>query len=129
VVGRYLAYDPDAIEIIRLLKESAEEMESALGMEDVDAFGRGIERYWELKKRLDPGSTNEKIEALLKPLNRHLTGRLLTGAGGGGFLFMVARDAEAAARIRRHLEKNPPNPLARFFTFAIDPKGLSVTVL
>jgi galactokinase/mevalonate kinase-like predicted kinase len=129
VVGRYLGFDREAIDIIGELKASAEQMERDLGAGDVDAFGRGIDRYWELKKRLDPGSTNLRIERLLKPLNRYLTGRLLPGAGGGGFLFMVARDAAAATGIRLHLEKNPPNPQARFFDFAIDQRGLSVTVL
>jgi len=54
---------------------------------------------------------------------------LLPAAGGGGFVFMVARDAECAARVRRILETNPPNALARFFDFSVDQKGLSVTVL
>jgi fucokinase len=129
VVGRYLAYDPEAISIIKELKDCAEAMESDLGAGDVDAFGRGIQRYWELKKSLDPGSTNPQIEALIRPLDRFLTGRLLPGAGGGGFLFMVARDAGAAVRIRRHLMQNPPNPLARFFDLEIDRKGLLVTIL
>jgi len=65
----------------------------------------------------------------LRPLDKYLTGRLLPAAGGGGFVFMVARDAECAARVRRILETNPPNALARFFDFSVDQKGLSVTVL
>ncbi|HYK88418.1 MAG TPA: L-fucokinase [Acidobacteriota bacterium] len=129
VVARYLSRDPAAIGIIHRLKAEAEKMEAALASGDVDAFGRGVECYWELKKALDPGSTNEKIEALLKPLGRYLIGKLLPGAGGGGFVFMVARDAECAARVRQILEREPPNKLARFFDFDIDQKGLSVTVL
>jgi fucokinase len=50
-------------------------------------------------------------------------------AGGGGFIFMVARDAAAARKLRQRLETNPPNRLARFFDFQVDPKGLQVTVL
>jgi hypothetical protein len=42
---------------------------------------------------------------------------------------MIARDAAAAERVRRALEAAPPNPAARFFDFAIDPQGLSVTAL
>jgi fucokinase len=129
VVARYLSRDPEAIAIIHRLKAEAERMESDLATGDVDAFGRGVQRYWELKKALDPGSTNEKIEALLRPLDKYLTGKLLPGAGGGGFVFMVARDAECASRVRQILEKNPPNALARFFGFSVDQKGLSVTIL
>ncbi len=129
VVNRYLSRDPAAIALIRRLKAEAEKMQSALASGDVEEFGRGIDCYWELKKALDPGSTNKQIEALLKPLSRYLTGKVLPGAGGGGFIFMVARDAESALLVRRTLERNPPNSLARFFDFDIDRKGLSVTVL
>jgi len=129
VVARFLSRDPEAIAIIQRLKEEAERMERDLAAGDVDAFGRGVECYWELKKALDPGSTNEKIEALLAPLSKYLTGKLLPGAGGGGFVFMVARDPECAMRIRQILGKNPPNVLSRFFDFDVDPKGLSVTIL
>ncbi len=129
VVGRYLSRDPEAIAIIRNLKDLAEKMERDLGAADIDAFGRGIGRYWQLKKQLDPGSTNPQIEALLNPINRYLTGKLLPGAGGGGFVYMVAHDAEAAAEVRRRLCENPPNELGRIFDFAVDGAGLQVTVL
>ena len=54
---------------------------------------------------------------------------LLTGAGGGGFLFIVAKSVAAARRIRADLEAEPPNAAARFFDFAVDSSGLKVTVL
>ena len=129
VVSRYLSRDPEAIAIIHELKGLAERVWNDLGAGDVDAFGRGIGRYWELKKRLDPGSTNESIERLLRPVERYLTGKVLPGAGGGGFVLMLARDAEAAQHVRTLLRKNPPNRMARFFDFDIDHKGLAVTVL
>jgi galactokinase/mevalonate kinase-like predicted kinase len=129
VVGRYLSRDPEAIALIRDLKELAQKMERDLGAADIDAFGGGIERYWQLKKRLDPGSTNPQIEALLKPIDRYLTGKLLPGAGGGGFIYMIAHDAEAATQVRRKLQENPPNELGRFFDFQVDSAGLQVTVL
>jgi fucokinase len=129
VVSRYLSRDPEAITIIRALKDLAEEVWNDLGAGDVDAFGRGIGRYWDLKKRLDPGSTNEAIEKLLRPVERYLTGKVLPGAGGGGFVLMLARDAEAAHQVRTLLRRNPPNQMARFFDFDVDQKGLAVTVL
>jgi len=113
----------------RVWKSEAGETKEEVTFVDVDAFGRGIGRYWDLKKKLDPGSTNEAIERLLRPVERYLTGKVLPGAGGGGFVLMLARDAEAALQVRRLLRRNPPNQMARFFDFDIDHKGLSVTVL
>ena len=54
---------------------------------------------------------------------------LLPGAGGGGFLFVIAKSVTAARRLRADLESRPPNPHARVFDFDIDPVGLKVTVL
>ena len=129
VVGRYLARDPHAIGVIHELKAGAEQMKEALDARDLAGFARGVDRYWELKKSLDPGATNPGIEGLLAPLKPLLLARLLPGAGGGGFVFMVARDVRAAARVRAHLAAHPPNRLARFFDFQIDETGLKLTVL
>jgi len=129
VVGRYLARDPEAVRTIDELKDAAMEMKQTLDTADVDAFGAGIERYWTLKKRLDPGATNANVEKIIKPISRYCAGKTLPGAGGGGFVFMVAHDPDAAAKVRRKLEADPPNPHSRFFDFNVDPTGLKVTVL
>lgn len=128
VVGRYLARDPEAVSIIHQLKDLAEKMERDLGAADVNGFARGVDRYWQLKKELDPGSTSPKIESLLKSIDRYLLARLLPGAGGGGFIFMIARDEQAVLHIREFLNRNRPNEQARFFDWDCDAKGLSVTV-
>jgi galactokinase/mevalonate kinase-like predicted kinase len=129
VVRQYLARDPATLRTIAELKDAALEMKADLDSQNVDAFARGIERYWTLKKQIDPGSTNPQIEALLKSVNRWTAGRMLPGAGGGGFIFLVARDPDAARQIRRRLTESPPNRLARFFDFDVDQTGVKVTVL
>jgi len=88
-----------------------------------------VARYWELKKSIDPGSTNAPIEALLASVSRETLAALLPGAGGGGFIFMIAKSAAAAERIRASFEAHPPNAHARFFDFDVDRQGLKVTVL
>ncbi len=129
VVYRFLARDPLILKTVEELKATALEMKSNLDAQDVDGFARGIERYWGLKKQIDPGATTPQIEALLKSVSRWTEGRLLPGAGGGGFILLVARSAAAAQKIRRHLTAHPPNSLARFFDFDVDQTGLKVTVL
>lgn len=129
VVRRYLARDPLILRTVDELKAAALEMKSHLDAQDVDGFARGIDRYWTLKKQIDPGATNPQIEALLKSVARWTEGRLLPGAGGGGFILIVAKSTAAAGKIRRQLTANPPNALARFFDFDVDQTGLKVTVL
>ena len=129
VVNGYLARDPLVLQTVRDLKASALETKEALDAQDIDGFARGIARYWELKKQIDPGSTNAPIEKLLKSVAQETQAALLPGAGGGGFIFVLAKSAAAAERIRRTFEANPPNAHARFFDFGVDQQGLKVTVL
>lgn len=129
VVRQYLARDPVTLRTIDELKAAALEMKANLDAQDVDAFAQGIERYWTLKKQIDPGSTNPQIESLLKSVSRWTAGRMLPGAGGGGFIYLVARDPDAARQIRRRLTDSPPNRLARFFDYDVDQTGVKVTVL
>jgi len=129
VVGRYLARDPETLGVVQQLKDAAEQMKHDLDRNDAEAFARGIERYWSLKKRIDPGSTNTQVERLIASVDKYLVAKLLPGAGGGGFLFMVARDEQSARKVRQLLTQSPPNAQARFFDFAIDSSGLKVTVL
>ena len=129
VVGRYLARDPGTLAVIKELKDAAYMMKHDLDSQNFSGFVAGLNRYWSLKKRIDPGSTNRFIEAILGGVAPWIDAALLPGAGGGGFIFMVARDDECVRRIREHLLRNPPNATARFFDFQIDPLGLRTTVL
>ena len=49
------------------------------------------------------------------------------GAGGGGYLYMVAKDPQAAGCIRRILTEQAPNPRARFVEMTLSDKGLQVS--
>ena len=54
-------------------------------------------------------------------------GYKLPGAGGGGYLYMVAKDPEAAARIRQVLTVNALNANARFVNMTLSRQGLQVS--
>jgi len=53
--------------------------------------------------------------------------RICHGAGGGGYLYMVAKDPQAAGQIRRILTEQAPNPRARFVEMTLSDKGLQVS--
>jgi fucokinase len=129
VVARYLARDREAVRVLHELKDLAEKTASCIAAGDVDEFARCVAANWEYKVRLDPGSTNAKIEAIIDPLRARLLGCEMPGAGGGGFLYLIARSPTDARRIRTTLAANPPNPLARTFDFTIDTRGLGISTL
>ncbi len=129
VVGRFLRREGDMLKTVENLKANAERLALALSADDAQAAVEAIAEYGECKRGIDPGSTNARVEAVLRPFAKDIDARLLCGAGGGGFAMVIAKDAAAAARIRHRLATRPPNPLAREFPLKVDGQGLKVTVL
>jgi fucokinase len=129
VVGRYLAREPEVLDIIDRLKHGAEEAAQALAAGDIIEFAARLNEYWELKKAYDPGSTNAEIETILAHIAPYTAAACGCGASGGGFMTILARDNEAADAIRQVVKRNLPHPNARFFDWEIDETGLAVSVL
>jgi galactokinase/mevalonate kinase-like predicted kinase len=129
VVNRYVSRADGVLGIVSALKRGASAAADCLARHDVSGFAARVQEYWELKKKIDPGSTNAGVEELMARVGEAATATLLPGAGGGGFILVIAKSAAAARRLRADLESNPPNPYARVFDFDIDPVGLKVTVL
>ena len=51
----------------------------------------------------------------------------LLGAGGGGYMLLLAKDEDAGNRIRQKLTACPPNPRARFVDFSVSQTSLQIT--
>ncbi len=120
VIG-FFEENPDDIarSIVRRLKSDAERAFKAVESCDWDSFCSAVNDYWLSKKALDPGSTNPLVELIIARMAPWISAVSLCGAGGGGFMFVVARSKEAKAKIRSVLEKHPPVRTGRFFDFEI----------
>jgi len=128
VVGRYLDRDRQAMSALGQLPGLASRMAEAMGRKDIQYFGKLIDAAWALNQQLDPQSTTAEIEELLARIRPYLHGAKLLGAGGGGFLLLIAKSRADAERITRLLEESPPNDRARFFEFQVSDSGLAVSV-
>lgn len=128
VVRAWLAGEPRLVRSVEALHRNAAEMAAALRAGDADAFTRQLAAYWSLKRAIDPGATDARIEAIVESIAPLLDAHSLTGAGGGGFLLLVAKDERAAARVRRRLASRPARRGAAFFDFAVDEHGLRVCI-
>ena len=129
VVGNFLEQQPRTLKVLDDMAELAVSMKGDLDHRRFEAFGKKIDQSWQLNKALDRGQTTAEIEAILLRIKEYMFGAKLLGAGGGGFLFIAAKDPGAAALIRRDLIQNPPNDRARFFDFEMNTDGMRVTVL
>lgn len=103
-----------------------ETFETLLG-NNYEGLARKIAYSWVLNQRLDSGTNPPEIQAILNPIKDYFLGAKLLGAGGGGYLFIMAKSPEAAAKIRNILTSNPPNKRARFVDFNVSEQGFQVS--
>lgn len=106
VVGSYLARETATVEVLHSIKTLAMEMAYALQEGDWQYLGSLLDRHWELNKQLDPNTTNAPVNALLDQVRPYIWGAKLAGAGGGGFLMLLARSPEAARELTEQLQGN-----------------------
>jgi len=118
----------DTLRTLSDIRANAHRLHRAMQEDAPVDLQRAIIRSWTLNKRLDPGTTTPEIEKIIERCGSDLAACKLLGAGGGGYMFICAKDPEAARRIRSNLEKNPPNPRARFIDFRVADRALEVTV-
>jgi fucokinase len=100
VVSRYLARETATVQVLHSIKTLAVEMSYAAVEGDWKHLGELLDRHWRLNQVLDPNTANAPINALLDRARPFIYGAKLAGAGGGGFLMLLARDPEAAAELR-----------------------------
>jgi len=120
----------NSTEHLRLLgqmKAHALDLYEAIQCGNFDEMGRLVGKTWQQNKALDAGTNPPAIEAIIRQVADYCLGYKLPGAGGGGYLYMIAKSPEAAARIRSILTQNPPNACARFVDMSLSDKGFQVS--
>ncbi|MBM4147925.1 MAG: bifunctional fucokinase/L-fucose-1-P-guanylyltransferase [Lentisphaerae bacterium] len=99
----------------------------ALQKHDWDGFIESVRRSWRLNMELDPGTCPAEVAAILARVESRTSAVKLLGAGGGGYMLMLAPDAAAARAVREELTGAPPNPRARFVKLSLSRTGFQVT--
>jgi galactokinase/mevalonate kinase-like predicted kinase len=127
IVGKYLARDRVTLRVLDSIRTLAAEMAHAMKEGEWDCLGRQMDRHWQLNRILDPGTSDAPIEALLSDLAPYLAGAKLAGAGGGGFLLLLARGAEEASFLRNRLVSTSCLRNGALYGFYVSEEGLRVT--
>ena len=99
----------------------------AIQRDDEAAVQEALRRSWQLNQRLDSGTNTPTIQSIIDVAGEGVAACKLLGAGGGGYMLMLADDADAAADIRQRLAASPPNPEARFTDMTVSETGFQVT--
>ena len=112
---------------LEAIKKNGRACFDAIQREDIDELCVAIRKSWECNCALDSGTNPEEVEALIGRIAPFASAWKLAGAGGGGYLFLIAESPAAGREIRRLLESDPPNERARFVDMELSETGLQVT--
>jgi len=99
----------------------------AIQKNDWEGICESVRRSWHLNQRIDAGTNPPAVQAIIETAGDGLAAGKLLGAGGGGYMLMLAHDEKAGAGIRSRLEENPPNRQARFVDLGVSSTGFQVT--
>lgn len=113
--------------ILSEMKAHALDMYEAIQCGDFVTYGKWVGKTWEQNKALDSGTNPAAVEAIISKIQAYALGYKLPGAGGGGYLYIVAKDPGAALQIRKILTLSPPNSNARFVEMSLSNKGLQIS--
>jgi galactokinase/mevalonate kinase-like predicted kinase len=127
IVSRMFLNHSAELRLLREMKEHTLEMYDAIQRNDFVRMGQLVRKTWLQNQQLDSGTNPEVVAALTRLVDDLCLGYKLPGAGGGGYLYMIAKDPEAAARIKQILNDHPSSRNARFVEMALSTSGLQIS--
>ena len=99
------------------------DMSEAILRSNFETFGNLVGKAGYKTKHWTVARIHRQVAAIIEQIKDYTLGYKLPGAGGGGYLYMVAKDPQAAGCIRRILTEQAPNPRARFVEMTLSDKG------
>ena len=109
VIGRYIGNETDSLYALNENKDVAWQMKKALMEDDVDHFGELLTKHWSLSKMIDEGSSNPLIDRIFEVCDDLLSGRMICGAGGGGFLQVLLKKGVEKSTLANRLNDAFPD--------------------
>lgn len=104
VVGRYIGNEPETIYALNEIQRTAALMRFELERGNVDAFAELLSEHWKLSQMIDVGSTNTLIDQIFDSCDNLLAGKMICGAGGGGFLQVVLKKGVSKTDLQARLK-------------------------
>ena len=127
IVSRMFLNHGGELRQLREMKEHTMEMYDAIQRNDFLRMGTLMRKTWLQNQHLDAGTNPPAIAALTSLIDDLCLGYKLPGAGGGGYLYMIAKDPEAAARIKQLLNEHRQHTNARFVEMSLSTTGLQIS--
>lgn len=127
IVRRMFLNHGGEIQQLRAMKAHAIDMYEAIQRQDYAVYGQLVRKTWQQNQLIDSGTNPDSVRRITDLIDDLCLGYKLPGAGGGGYLYMVAKDPEAAARIKQVITQSQLNPNARFVDMTLSKTGLQIS--
>lgn len=105
VVGRYVGNEPESLYALEEIQKTAALMRFELERGNIDGFAKLLDYHWGLSKKVDAGSSNTLIEQIFNSIEELIDGKLVCGAGGGGFLQVVLKKGVTKQQVEDRLNE------------------------
>ena len=127
IVRKMFLNQHEELALLREMKRHTMEMFEAIQRARFTEMGQLVRRTWQHNQLLDSGTNPPEVQQLTALIDDLCLGYKLPGAGGGGYLYMIAKDPEAAHRIRHILDTHRRHPNARFVDMTLSESGLQIS--
>ena len=97
--------EPDSLFALEEIQKTAALMRFELERGNVDGFAKLLDYHWELSKKIDAGSSNTLIEQIFSSIEELVDGKLVCGAGGGGFLQVILKKGVTRQMVEERLKE------------------------
>ena len=104
IVGKYISSDPDTVYALKEIQNIAVLMKYELERDNIDGFASLMNKHWELSKMIDSGCTNTCIDLILDSVDDLICGKMICGAGGGGFLQVMLKEGISKRTLDKRLD-------------------------
>ncbi len=104
VVGKYIGNEKSTVDALHGIQCIAAMMRFELEKGNVDNFAKLLDEHWELSKVIDAGSSNVLIDYIFETIDEFCDGKMICGAGGGGFLQVILKKGVTKEQIQTRLE-------------------------
>ena len=119
--------DPVRLNVLAGIGDASRACYDAVQRFNFADFAASVDSSWQLNQALDSGTNPPEVASMIERIAPHVSSLKLAGAGGGGFMYLIAKDADHARQLRSELESDPPNDRARFIEMSVSTTGLQVT--
>lgn len=127
IVRKMFLNDSSELALLADMKQHAIDMYEAIQHCNFEEMGKLVRKTWQQNKFIDAGTNPPEVQRIASLIDDYCYGYKLGGAGGGGYMYIVAKDADAAMRIKQTLNANRQNANERFVEMNISKTGLQVS--